>query len=68
MENQKSAKIIVDIAMIEELNAAFKQILEVVATKKLTTEKDTECLKKVSQHLSRANLLFQLSKPVTNEK
>lgn len=68
MENKKNTKIIVDIAVIEELSAAFKELLEVVSTKRLTTEKDTESLKKVQQSLSRANLLFQLSKPITDDK
>jgi len=68
MHNKKNTKIIIDLAVIEELNAAFKEILEMVSTKKLVTEKDSEHLKKVSNHLSKASLLFKLSKPVTNEQ
>jgi 3-dehydroquinate synthase class II len=68
MQTKKSTKIIVDIAVIEEMNAAFKEILELVSSKRLISEKDSEHLKKVSNHLQKANLLFKLSTPFINEQ
>lgn len=69
MQTKKPQKIIVDIAMIEETHAAMSELLEILRTKAiLATDEDLRKFKKIKKHLANANLLFNLAKPINNEK